>query len=45
MNIYYLNHGRMEDNIGYFNDEEEAGRAYDAKAKELYGEQARLNFP
>jgi hypothetical protein len=31
--------------IGYFDDEEEAARAYDAKAKELYGEFAALNFP
>jgi hypothetical protein len=31
--------------LGYFKDEEEAARAYDEKAKELYGEFARLNFP
>jgi hypothetical protein len=31
--------------IGYFDDEVEAARAYDAKAKELYGEFAELNFP
>ena len=31
--------------IGYFDDEEAAARAYDAKAKELYGEYAALNFP
>ncbi len=31
--------------IGYFDDEEEAARAYDVKAKELYGEFAALNFP
>lgn len=31
--------------IGYFNDEEEAARAYDAMAKKLYGEFAALNFP
>jgi hypothetical protein len=31
--------------IGYFDDEQEAARAYDAKAKELYGEFAALNFP
>jgi len=30
--------------IGYFEDKIEAARAYDAKAKEIYGEYARLNF-
>jgi len=31
--------------IGTFLTEEEAARAYDAKARELYGDKARLNFP
>jgi hypothetical protein len=30
--------------IGYFDDEVSAARAYDAKATELYGEYAALNF-
>lgn len=30
--------------LGLFTSEKEAGRAYDEKAKELYGEFARLNF-
>lgn len=30
--------------IGCFENEDEAGRAYDAKAKELFGSFARLNF-
>ena len=31
--------------IGYYNIIEEAARAYDAKAKELHGKYAQLNFP
>ncbi len=31
--------------LGYFKSAEEAGSAYDIKAKELFGEFARLNFP
>jgi hypothetical protein len=31
--------------IGHYATEEEAARAYDEKARELYGEFARLNFP
>ncbi|MBN2129633.1 MAG: HNH endonuclease [Sedimentisphaerales bacterium] len=31
--------------LGYFVDEVEAAQAYDAKAVELFGEFARLNFP
>jgi hypothetical protein len=43
-------HSQIKENgrqvtIGYFDDEEAAARAYDAKAKELYGEFAALNFP
>lgn len=31
--------------LGYFSDEQEAARAYDLKASELFGEFAHLNFP
>ena len=31
--------------VGYFYDEVEAAKAYDKKARELFGEFARLNFP
>jgi hypothetical protein len=31
--------------IGYFDDEIEAAKAYDRKARELFGEYAYLNFP
>ena len=32
-------------NLGYFDDEISAGKAYDEKARELFGEYAYLNFP
>ncbi len=31
--------------IGYFNNEDDAGRAYDTAARQHFGEFARLNFP
>lgn len=36
---------RKSIHIGCFGSVEEAAKAYDAKAKELFGEFARLNFP
>ena len=38
-----LNRKRIH--IGCFANEDDAGRAYDKKARELFGEFARLNFP
>jgi len=31
--------------IGYYDDEDTAAQAYDTKARELFGDKARLNFP
>ena len=40
-----LHAGGKSTHLGYYDDEEQAARAYDAKARELYGDTARLNFP
>jgi RimJ/RimL family protein N-acetyltransferase len=37
--------GKNSLHIGYYSSEEEAARAYDEKAKEIYGDFAWLNFP
>jgi len=40
-----ITYNRKNIKIGYFDNEKDAARAYDAKAKELHKEFAHLNFP
>lgn len=40
-----MGYNRKTLNLGRYETEEEAARAYDAKARELHGDKARLNFP
>ena len=40
-----IGHKSKRYNLGRFDNEDDAGRAYDKKAKELFGEFAYLNFP
>jgi hypothetical protein len=41
----YITLNRKRLNIGHFEDEIEAAKKYDEKAKEIFGDFARLNFP
>eukprot|EP01045_Picozoa_sp_COSAG04_P004719 COSAG04_NODE_209_length_20232_cov_116.817315_28_plen_74_part_00 len=40
-----IRHEGRQQHLGYHNDEEEAARAYDDRARKLHGARARLNFP
>jgi len=40
-----IKQNRKQKTIGYFDDEQAAAKAYDSKAKELFGRFAALNFP
>jgi len=41
----YIKKDKKQTRIGFFEDEVEAAKAYDLKAKELFGQYAQLNFP
>ena len=41
----YITHNAKNMSLGSYKTKEEAARAYDEKAKELFGEFAHLNFP
>ena len=41
----YIHNEKYESKLGYYATAKEAARAYDARAREVYGEFACLNFP
>lgn len=43
--IAQINHNRKTTRIGVFKKAVEAAKAYDAKAVEIHGDKAKLNFP
>ena len=40
-----IRHSGVQEHLGYFDDETEAAKAYDVKAREYHGSFAVLNFP
>lgn len=42
--VVHIGYNGKNTHVGYYENEEDAGRAYDDMAKQVFGEYARLNF-